>query len=229
MKTVKTFARQFSFGLMMAVTLGSAVVSCDSILDEDDVDCSVEYRVKFKYDYNMKYADAFSREVSSVALYAFDDNGKLVYQKTEAGDVLAADGYSMAVDMEPGDYHLITWAGLSDEASFSVPLITQGVSSLEELQCKMDRIYSRAADGSAVVSSKLSSLWHGEVTKQSFTRAATQQVVTVPLVKNTNTIRVILQQMDGVTVDVDKFEFTITDDNGLMNYDNKLISDETVG
>lgn len=85
MKTVKTFARQFSFGLMMAVTLGSAVVSCDSILDEDDVDCSVEYRVKFKYDYNMKYADAFSREVSSVALYAFDDNGKLVYQKTEAG------------------------------------------------------------------------------------------------------------------------------------------------
>ena len=62
---------------MMAVTLGSAVVSCDSILDEDDVDCSVEYRVKFKYDYNMKYADAFSREVSSVALYAFDDNGNL--------------------------------------------------------------------------------------------------------------------------------------------------------
>ena len=228
MKTVKTFARQFSFGLMMAVTLGSAVVSCDSILDEDDVDCSVEYRVKFKYDYNMKYADAFSREVSSVALYAFDDNGKLVYQKTEAGDVLAADGYSMAVDMEPGDYHLITWAGLSNEASFSVPLITQGVSSLEELQCKMDRIYSRAADGSAVVSSKLSSLWHGEVTKQSFTRAATQQVVTVPLVKNTNTIRVILQQMDGVTVDVDKFEFTITDDNGLMNYDNKLLEDETL-
>jgi len=92
MKTVKTFARQFSFGLMMAVTLGSAVVSCDSILDEDDVDCSVEYRVKFKYDYNMKYADAFSREVSSVALYAFDDNGKLVYQKTEAGGVLGGDG-----------------------------------------------------------------------------------------------------------------------------------------
>lgn len=226
--SIKTKAWLYSFGLMMAVTLGSAVVSCDSILDEDDVDCSVEYRVKFKYDYNMKYADAFSREVSSVALYAFDDNGKLVYQKTEAGDVLAVDGYSMAVDMEPGDYHLITWAGLSDEASFSVPLITQGVSSLEELQCKMDRIYSRAADGSAVVSSKLSSLWHGEVTKQSFTRAATRQVVTVPLVKNTNTIRVILQQMDGVTVDVDKFEFTITDDNGLMNYNNKLISDETL-
>lgn len=47
MKTVKTFARQFSFSLMMAMTLGSAVVSCDSILGEEEVDCSVEYRVKF--------------------------------------------------------------------------------------------------------------------------------------------------------------------------------------
>ena len=36
------------------------------------------------------------------------------------------------------------------------------------------------------------------------------------------------QQMDGVTVDVDNFEFTITDDNGLMNYDNKLLKDETL-
>lgn len=75
MKTVKTFARQLSFSLMMAMTLGSAIVSCGSILDEEDVDCSVEYRVKFKYDYNMKYADAFSREVGTVTLYAFDDNG----------------------------------------------------------------------------------------------------------------------------------------------------------
>ena len=91
MKTVKTFARQFSFSLMMAMTLGSAVVSCDSILGEEEVDCSVEYRVKFKYDYNMKYADAFSREVGTVTLYAFDDNGKLVYQKTEEGDVLGEE------------------------------------------------------------------------------------------------------------------------------------------
>ena len=66
---------------MMAMTLGSAVVSCDSILGEEEVDCSVEYRVKFKYDYNMKYADAFSREVGTVTLYAFDDNGKLYIRR----------------------------------------------------------------------------------------------------------------------------------------------------
>lgn len=230
MKTVKEIARQFSLGLLTAVMAGSAVVSCDSILDEEDVDCSVEYKVKFKYDYNMKYADAFAREVGTVTLYAFDDNGRLVYQKTEEGDVLAEDGYAMSVELEPGDYHLITWAGLDDEASFSVPLVVAGQSSMDELRCKMDRLYTRAdADGTAVVTSKLSSLWHGEVARHTFTsRAASTQVVTVPLVKNTNTIRIILQQMDGLRVNVENFEFTITDENGLMNYDNSLLEDETL-
>ena len=67
MKTVKTFARQFSFSLMMAMTLGSAVVSCDSILGEEEVDCSVEYRVKFKYDYNMKYAGQQPHQSTSIS------------------------------------------------------------------------------------------------------------------------------------------------------------------
>ncbi|WP_288326323.1 FimB/Mfa2 family fimbrial subunit, partial [uncultured Phocaeicola sp.] len=68
MKIKGLLSRTFACTTMMAVAVGFTATSCDSILDEDDVDCSVEYRVKFKYDYNMKYADAFSREVSSVAL-----------------------------------------------------------------------------------------------------------------------------------------------------------------
>ena len=49
----------------------------------------------------MKYADAFSREVDAI-FYAFDDNGKLVYQKTEEGDVLGEEGYTMKVDSGTG-------------------------------------------------------------------------------------------------------------------------------
>ena len=50
------------------------------------------------------HLDVYKRQ-----LYAFDDNGKLVYQKTEEGDVLGEEGYTMKVDLEPGDYHLVTW------------------------------------------------------------------------------------------------------------------------
>lgn len=226
MKTLGTFARQISFRLMMTLALGAAVVSCDSILDEEEIDCSITYKVDFKYDYNMKYADAFANEVKSVTLYAFDNNGKLVYQKTEEGDVLAEEDYAMHVDMQAGEYQLIAWAGLNDDDSFSVPLVAPG-SSIEELQCRMDRIYSRNEEGEAVINSRLSSLFHGQVTRHAFTsRAAMEQVITVPLVKNTNTVKVILHQMDGVAIPAEDFEFTITDNNGLMDYDNSLLDDE---
>ena len=67
---------------LLAILAWSFVaVSCDNILAEEEEDCSIHYRVKFKYDYNMKYADAFANEVNSVTLYAFDDDGKLVFQK----------------------------------------------------------------------------------------------------------------------------------------------------
>lgn len=203
------------------------LASCDSILDNGYGDCDIEYRVKFKYDYNMKYANAFANEVKSVTLYAFDENGKFVYQRTEQGDMLAEEDYTMPVEVEPGDYHLVSWAGLEGEESFSVPVLREGVSTIDDLTCKMNRVETRAEDGSAVVNENLKPLFHGEVTRQTFGRAE-QNIITVPLVKNTNTVRIILQQLSDSGVDATKFDFSITDDNGLMNYDNKLLDDETL-
>lgn len=212
---------------LLLATLSIGMTSCDAILGEEDVDCSIEYRVKFKYDKNMKFADAFANEVKSVTLYAFDEEGKFAYQRTEQGDILSEDGYSMPVEVEPGDYNLVAWGGLEGEESFSVPILQQGVSTLEDLNCKMNREHlSRNADGSAYVDQDLKPLFHGQVQKQSFSRAASQQIVTVPLTKNTNNIRIILQHLSGENVDVSKFTFTIEDENGLMNYDNNLLDDE---
>ena len=225
MKILANFEKMRMWSLL-ATVLGVTMVSCSNILDEEDVDCSVEYRVKFKYDHNMKFADAFANEVRSVTLYAFDENGKFVYQRTEQGDMLGEDGYTMPVEVNPGNYRFITWAGLEGEESFSVPVLTQGVSTIDELTCRMNRISTRS-DGRAIVNEDLKPLWHGEVTNHSFTsRAAMEQVLTIPLMKNTNNVRIVLQHLSGSPVEVDKFTFTITDENGWMDYDNSLLEDE---
>ena len=77
MKILANFEKMRMWSLVLTV-LGTSFTSCSNILDEEDVDCSVEYRVKFKYDHNMKFADAFANEVRSVTLYAFDLDGKFV-------------------------------------------------------------------------------------------------------------------------------------------------------
>ena len=225
MKILAKIEKMRMWTLLLTV-LGSTMVSCSDILEEEVVDCSVNYRVKFKYDHNMKFADAFADEVRSVTLYAFDQEGKFVYQRTEQGDILGEDGYTMPLEVEAGDYRFVTWAGLEGEESFSVPVLTQGVSTIDELTCRMNRVEKRA-DGSSVILEDLKPLWHGEVTEHTFTsRAAMNQELTIPLVKNTNNVRIVLQHLSGSPVNVDKFTFTITDENGLMDYDNSLLEDE---
>ena len=143
------------------------MAACDSVLNYDDGDCSIEYCVKFTYDYNMDGKDYFARDVKTVTLYAFDDNGNLAYQKVEEGEILADGSYAMKLDIDDQQYHLIAWAGLDDQ-SFAYPLLTPGVSKLSDLTVKTLRRAATRAEGEEgmyVVENALSPLWHGEIKK----------------------------------------------------------------
>ena len=209
----------------MLLLLGASLGSCN-VLTEEEQDCAVY--VRFKYDMNMKFADAFQNAVNSVPLYAFDKNGVLAFQKTEEGDLLKQDGYRMRLDgishSDKAEYDFITWAGEPDNESFIIPLLTVGKSTKDDLYCQLKR-----AEG-GIVNDDLEALFHGQANDLNFGRAATSMMddVVVPLVKNTNNIRIVLQHLSGKPVDVENFNFTITDENGLMKYDNSLMEDEVL-
>lgn len=205
--------------------------SCDSVIYDDEGDCNVTYRVKFRYDRNMKWADAFANEVKSVHLYAFDKSGVLVWQNTEKGEALAADGYAMTLDLPSGDYRLLAWCGLENEGgrdeSFSVPAATIGKTRIEELQCSLRRGHDA---GGAYCDEKLYPLFHGmlDVTLPDLTNEGGEYTCTIPLTKDTNHVRIILQHLSGKDVNPEDFTFKIEEENGLMNYDNSLLPDEMI-
>ena len=206
----------------MLLLMGSMFTACN-ILSEDEEDCAVY--IRFKYDMNMEFVDAFSEAVNSVTLYAFDKDGVLAFQKTEEGELLKQDGYRMRLDEisrrgDKTEYDFITWAGEPDNESFSIPVLTVGKSTKEELICQLNRA------GGGVVDDDLEDLFHGQINDQSFGRAATVGEVVVPLVKNTNSIRIVLQEVSGEPLNVNDFRFSVYDKNGKMNYDNSLMEDE---
>lgn len=65
---LSAFKKIFVFLSATVLALGTTV-SCDGLIYDGEGDCAVTYRVKFRYDMNMKFADAFSHEVSRVTLY----------------------------------------------------------------------------------------------------------------------------------------------------------------
>ena len=218
---MKEINKTTTLPVLMLLSVLFVMTACDGIY-EDEGDCSVHYHVKFRYDMNMKFADAFAHEVNSVTLYVLDEQNNVVWQGSEQGEALAQEGYAMEVDVAPGSYSVLAWCGLAGGNSFAVPVS----SRKEDLICSLKREHK--LDGTAYVKEDLNRLYHGYLEKQTFSSEEGTHTFVVPLVKNTNNIRVVLQHLSSEPVDKDKFTFSITDENGVMNWDNKLLSDEPV-
>lgn len=199
--------------------------SCEnSVIFDGEGDCLVQYRVKFKYDNNMKFADAFSNEVTSVALYVFDENGTLAYHDTESGEALASGDYSMPVELEAGEYDILAWCGLGDGESFTVPAAELGVTTMEEVVCRMN---TKNVDGVKCVDEDLKPLFHG-ISKMTVGDEPGIHYQALSLTKNTNVVRVVLQQLSGNDINEEDFSFEIQDHNTYMAHDNSLTGNDLV-
>lgn len=77
---IQSYIRKKSGKLLATIACASMLYACDGLIYDGEGDCSVNYRVKFRYDYNMKFADAFAHEVNVVTLYLLDAEGRVVWQ-----------------------------------------------------------------------------------------------------------------------------------------------------
>lgn len=205
-----------------------ATSSCkDGLIFDGEGDCGIYYRIRFKYDYNIKFADAFANEVNSVALYIFDQNNTLVDNITTTDkEALSSGSFEIPLELEPGRYTFLAWGGLMNEESFDLLAdVEVGTTKLEELQVKMHRQHND--NGEATVSDDLLPLYHGTMTLEVVDKPGTY-TETMSLVKDTNSIHILLHEMSGHDVDADKFRFEIHDSNGLYDWDNTLLDDEQI-
>ena len=227
---IRALIRNVVAKVCMASVCLLAMSSCDNWLYEEEGDCSVYYRLKFRYDMNLKWADAFANEVTSIHLYAFDKSGVLAWQKAEQIVPGTAENYSMLLDLPAGDYKLLAWCGLQNDGeqdeSFSGPEARVGETRMEQLQCALNRQHDESG---AYSNEHLYRLFHGvlDVSLPVNDDGGSYEYI-MSLIKNTNHIRVILQHLSGVDVNKDDFIFRIDDENGLMAYDNELLEDENI-
>jgi len=231
MNKIPAYLKTTGRTLLAAMALCGALAACDSVVYDDEGDCAVNYRLEFRYDRNMKWADAFAQEVNSVHLYAFDaEEDTLVWQQTEKGEALAAEDYAMNLDLPAGNYRLVAWCGLENGAgsgeSFSVPELYTGESYIEDLWCSLN--YRRYSSGEYYSDKRLYPLFHGMLDVSLPAEEGGEHTYTMSLTKNTNHVRVILQHLSGEAVNVSDFNFRIEEDNGLMDYDNRLIRNKQI-
>ena len=97
-------------GTALAAVLTAALpTACESIYDELDP-CRVGVSLRFVYDYNMEFANAFPRKVDCLTVLVYDADDRWVETRTVTGPELADEEYRMVLDLEPGEY-TISWQG----------------------------------------------------------------------------------------------------------------------
>lgn len=152
----KNIAKSFLPACAIAM-LGAGATSCHAIYD-DEGDCNPAYFVKFVFDMNMEYADAFNEQVNSVELWVFDKETKAVADHVMAsGQALADDNFLLPISVDPGQYHIVAWCNLEGNRHFKV---MDGVTSLTHPSVRMERRHD-SERRQTVSDQALDELFHG--------------------------------------------------------------------
>lgn len=220
-KSIKAFIS------IAAVAIASALTSCDSMIYDDQGDCSVHYRLPITFTTNILDADAFASQVSNVTVYVFDDNGKLALVKKDSGDALKTPGYAMDIDLAPGKYSMLAWcdgnAMASNPTSFTIhnsdsPTAITDLSATLPLSGNAGSLYS---------DKDIVPLFHGYL--ENVELKDTYGTVTLPvlnLMKDTNILNIVVENIDGVEIEPDALSVSIEASNSEMIWNNDVVGNK---
>lgn len=210
--------------VLALVALG--VTSCDSAIYDSEGDCSVHYRVGFRYTKNELGADAFGPRVTRVHLYVFDKQGRPVARRSVDRQPTEDNRFFIELDVQPGKYDLLAWcegeSSVPDAASFVIgggkePAAISDLGALLPLQGDAPTLHSDR---------DITRLYHGIATDVDFPDTyGAIDVGPVYLTHNIKHLSVLLQNMDGTPVGRDEFSFAIEAANNEMDYRNNVISE----
>lgn len=201
-------------GLILAV----GCISCNTIFTDQSY-CPKGISLMFNYNYNMEYVNSFNTKVHCVSVYVFDENGKFVDLYEETSERLKDEIYRMEMELDAGHYTLLAYGGLAcPDNSFDITSYQTKSSGSD-----INDLHVNLRHDDFKSDKSLHGLFYGATeievpSKDDFIRD------TIYMMKNTNNIRLVLQQMNGKSLEADDFIFTITDDNSCMDETNAVVS-----
>lgn len=216
-------------GVMFCLAMG--FVSCESIYD-DQSGCRTGIALNFVYEYHMERgANAFPTNVDCVDVLVFDTNGNFVKHFVETSDILRDPAYAMEIPLDKGDYHLVVWGGMAcDDTAFELTPEFPEAEAVEALGSRAGtprqediRVVRPLTDGISSeqlhdIDARTGGLFYGTLDVSVTERAYEFKHYTVELMKDTNNIQIVLQELSTPDqCDVNDYDFKIVDDNFVLD------------
>ena len=196
--------------------------SCESIYEDLDP-CPQGLRLRFVYDYNMEFANAFPSQVECLTVLFYDSDGNYVTTRTNNTSDLADENWRMTIDLEPDEYQIIAYGGMECEQS-SFHFVADPFSiTYRDIEVALNQSALTSPVGTS-----LHPLFYGNISVAVEETDTDYREATVKMMKDTNNLRVVLQQVDGEPLDNELYDFKVTDNNTLFAYNNDIIPQKPV-
>lgn len=225
---IMTHSRRILLNIAAGIASLGAVCAFSScgMINDDLEECNQGARLRFVYDYNLEYANAFPSQVDCLTLLIYDEDGAYVGSRTASAPVISDENYRMNIDLEPGSYHFVAYGGMDcDKSSFHFRDASTGTrsevrvpDSLRNLEVAMN-----ADCITAPVGTNLHKLFYGALDLTVPEGALDYTEGTVKMIRDTNDLRIVLQQVNGEDVPDSAFTYRVTADNTLLDYKNDVV------
>lgn len=207
------------FGAVITTASAAALSSCNHF-NEDLEPCPQGVELRFVYDYNMEFSNAFPSQVECLTVYIYDRDGNYLDTRVETSPVLRDENWRMELALPAGEYSFVAYGGMAcDKSSFSFLSTPAPGSSMTALGVEL-----KPSLLTSPVGNPLHPLFYGRLESVSVSDEDTDRVpATVYMLKDTNNIRILLQNVDGTPVTSSDYIFTITDNNTVLNWKNDVV------
>ncbi len=213
--------KEYCFGRYSLYTLLFCILLCTSCewVNDDLSGCKTGTWLHFTYTYNILDVDATCNQVDNLSILLFDsDNKFLSIQEVDSIDIQEGNAY-VEVLQPAGEYRAIVWGDLSD-SNYSCSQLVVGETDYEDVTLAL------STNSANVCSSQLGSLFYGGL--DTLVVPDYYNIIESPLVKNTNSFSIIIQDEVGEVLKNNNFEVVIQSDNGVLDYKNNPVANNLV-
>ncbi len=205
--------------------LGTILGSCDSLIYDDLADCPQGVYVKF---YSMTPCESdstFLGNVSSLTVFAFDENDRLETTVTQQNVTLSSD-YEVLIPVSDGNFTFVAWTGVDD--NFTKGTFTPGTTT------KRDVMLTLKSTAGVAVNLSGKQVWQGEspvvFLPDPEEYAGFYEHTAVNLQEVTNRVELIVE-FDKTTMkeyDLEELHAEVASGNGIMRIDGTMPTNQDV-
>ncbi|MCM1349188.1 MAG: FimB/Mfa2 family fimbrial subunit [Firmicutes bacterium] len=234
-KTIKSLLLG-AIAFIAPAVAGLMFTSCSGVIYDDLDPCPEGVRLRFVFDYNLEFANAFPSQVHCLTVLVYNEDGSYRETRTVTDPALLADeNWRMEVDLPEGKYKILAYGGLAcDNSTFHFVQTPAPGTNYQDLEVALDRFVMDRPIGTDLHplfwGTTLEKKLAGENTD--FSRAIDVEVkkstmayddYTVYMMRDTNSLRLVMMELNGDPVSDKDFNFEITDCNTEMAWNNSLL------